>query len=396
MSIIELDTLLAPVSDDSPCGPDLRGDPEFRDIEDAPAGFSSLKPPELLKTVRTCTDLLARSKDQMPAIVGVQAALRAGDVSTATTLLAFITRIADEHWEIFHPGPAEDMAIGRVNELSALSRPAAMLLPLQRLAMATMPPPATTEFTAAVVGMANDPVKEWTSEDDERLNAQVASGAVTSAVARAMRPNQEAARQMRSFMVLLSEAERQRDVDADTLVSGTDAGALPIAIKLRHDIVARRAQLQALSDQIYTLGEVFERKMGDPPSLGPVLSQLRSMIEVAGTFLDRFPDPDSAAEAPAEAAGDAPPAADGVSANRAAAAPAARAHSFDVPRHRQDVQIAIDSIIRYYTEKEPTSPVPLMLQRVRKWVDLDFYKLMKDISPDSMSEVRRLLAITDD
>lgn len=395
MSVIDLEQLLAPVSAEQPCGPDLRGDPEFRDLEDAPAGFAGMKPPELLKLVRRCADMLALTKDQMPAIVGIQAALRAGDVATTTALLAFVTQTADTYWDEFHPGPAEEMAIGRVNEFSALSRPAAMLLPLQRLAMTAMPPPSTTEFTAAILSMALDPVKEWNSEDEEKLGSQVASGAVSSAAARMMKPNQDAARQLRGIMVAIAEAERQRDLSADTLPSGFDAAAArPVALVLRAGVASCRDQLQALSDQIYTLGEVFERKMGDSPSLGPVLAQLRTMIETAGNFLERFPDPASVAEA-AETAGSAGEDMAGPAAGGAAAA-APQRHGFDVPRNRADVQTALDAIVRYYTEHEPTSPVPLMLQRVRQWVDMDFYRLVKEIAPDSASEARRLLAIQDE
>ena len=75
---------------------------------------------------------------------------------------------------------------------------------------------------------------------------------------------------------------------------------------------------------------------------------------------------------------------------------AQRAHAFDVPRNRADVQTGLDAIIRYYVENEPTSPVPLMLKRVRRWVDLDFYRLIEEITPDSVSEARRLLAIRDE
>lgn len=398
MSVVDLDQLLTPISDDTPCGPDLRGEPDFRDIEDAPAGFAGMKPPELMKLVRNCTEMLARTKDQMPAIVAIQAALRAGDLAATTALLGFITRTADDHWDDFHPGPAEEMAIGRVNELSALSRPAAMLLPLQRMAVAAMPPPSTTEYTAAILGMALDPVKEWTGEDEEKLNSQVQSGAITSAVARSMKPNQEAARQLRSIMVSIADGERQRDMSADTLPSDFDAaGARPVAMALRAGVASRRDELQALSDQIYTLGEVFERKMGDSPSLGPVLSQLRAMIEGAGSFLERFPDPSAVAEA-ADGGGEVEAAGGGAGSAPAAGGAAApqRSHAFDVPRNRADVQTALDAIIRYYVENEPTSPVPLMLKRVRRWVDLDFYGLIEEITPDSASEARRLLAIRDE
>lgn len=397
MSLVDLEKLLSPIADDAPCGPDLRSDPDFREIEDAPGEFAGMKAPELQKLVRRCADMLGRTKDQMPAIVAIQAALRAGDVATTTALASFLARTADEHWDNFHPGPAEEMAIGRVNELSALARPAAMLLPLQRLAVATMPPPSTAEFTTVMLSMALEPVKEWTGEDDEKLNAQVQSGAITAAIARAAKPNQEAARQLRGIMVAIADEERARDAAADTLPSGFDpAGARPIAIAVRSAVAKRRDELQALSNELYTLGEVFEAKMGDSPSLGPVLSQLRTMIETAGKFLELFPDPDAVVEAAPDA--EAAEAGEGGAPAAAGGKPAAavRQHAFDVPRNRADVHTGLDAIMRYYTENEPTSPVPLMLQRVKRWVDLDFYTLLKEISPDSTSDVRRLLAIRDD
>jgi type VI secretion system protein ImpA len=391
MSLIDVEALLAPVSDDQPCGPDLRSDPEFRDIEDAPGSFAGMKPPELSKIVRRCAEMLAKTKDQMPAIVAVQAAVRAGDVATAHAGLAFIARMAEDHWDAFHPGPAEEMAIGRVNELSALARPPAMLLPLQRLAMTAMPAPSTTEFTATMLEQALAPVKEWNSEDDEKLAAQTQSGAISAAAARSAKPNQEAARQLRNIMVALSEDARAADAAADTLPSGFDsAAALPVAMHLRSHVVARRDALQALSDQLYTINEVYERKMGDSPSFGPILSQLKSMVGTADKFLEMFPDPSAAPvgeDAPAEAADGGAPVA-GV-----AAVAAPKRFSGDTPQTRADVLVAIDAIVKYYTTNEPTSPVPLMLRRVRDWVEMDFYRLLKEIAPNAADEAQRLLAI---
>lgn len=397
MSLIDIEALRAPLNGDNPCGPDLRGDPEFRELEDAPADFAGMKPPELNKLVRRCGDMLMRTRDQMPAIVGIQAAARAGDIDTATALFAFLAQLADEHWECYHPGPAEEMAIGRVNELSALARPAALLLPLQRLGIASLPPPSTTEYVASMVELALEPVSAWNSEDDEKLAARVSSGTITAAAARSAKPNQEAARQLRGIMIALSESERQRDAAADCLPSDFNAGtARPVAIALRAAVVARLGQLQTLSDQIYTLGEVFERKMGDSPSLGPVLNLLKSTIGTITRFLEIFPDPDAVA-AVAEAAEADAAAGDAAVAGQAGAVVAApKRFSGDTPQSRADVLVAIDAIMRYYTETEPTSPVPLMLRRVRNWVEMDFYALLKEISPDAVSEARRLLAITQD
>lgn len=394
MSLVDLEILLAPISDEAPCGPDLRGDPAFREIEDAPGEFASMKAPELLSQVRACIEMLKRSKDQMPAIVAVQAALRAADLASANDLLIYIARTADEHWDDFHPGPADEMAIGRVNELSALSRPAAALLPLQRLGVARMPAPSTLEFSSVVLGMALQPVPEWGHADDEKLKAQSASGAMTAAAARVARPNREAARQLRAVMLALSDEERRRDSEAGTLAKDHDSvSARPLAMALRASVAATRAELSALSDSLYTIVEVFDRKMNDSPGFGPIQSQLRSMIEPCDKFLAIFPDPEAAAaavEAEAPGSGDAPAAAGD------SAAPAPKRFSGDVPQSRADVLVGIDALIKYYRENEPTSPVPIMLARVRGWVEQDFFQILKEIAPDSLSDVRRLLAIKED
>ena len=58
---------------------------------------------------------------------------------------------------------------------------------------------------------------------------------------------------------------------------------------------------------------------------------------------------------------------------------------------REDVIRAIEAIESYYRRREPSSPVPLALARAREWVNADFLTVMRDIAPDGMDEVRRIL-----
>lgn len=58
---------------------------------------------------------------------------------------------------------------------------------------------------------------------------------------------------------------------------------------------------------------------------------------------------------------------------------------------REDVVRALDSIADYYRRKEPASPVPLVLQRARDWVSMDFLAVLEDISPASIDDARRVL-----
>ncbi|MGY4398479.1 type VI secretion system ImpA family protein [Sphingomonas sp. UYAg733] len=58
---------------------------------------------------------------------------------------------------------------------------------------------------------------------------------------------------------------------------------------------------------------------------------------------------------------------------------------------REDVMRALDSISEYYQRREPSSPVPIALRRVRAWIAMDFMAILKDIAPNSVSDVGAVL-----
>jgi type VI secretion system protein ImpA len=59
-------------------------------------------------------------------------------------------------------------------------------------------------------------------------------------------------------------------------------------------------------------------------------------------------------------------------------------------RSREDVVRAIDKICAYYARFEPTSPLPLLLERCRRLVTSSFLDIIRDLAPDSVSQVERL------
>ena len=117
MALLDYDKLIA-LLPGAACGPDLRAEPDFRDIEDAPGGFANLKAPDLKKTVKACNDFLERTKDQAPAIVALQAAVRYADFDEATTALRLIKGFAEDYWDEFHPSPAGESDRPRLGTLS--------------------------------------------------------------------------------------------------------------------------------------------------------------------------------------------------------------------------------------------------------------------------------------
>jgi type VI secretion system protein ImpA len=64
--------------------------------------------------------------------------------------------------------------------------------------------------------------------------------------------------------------------------------------------------------------------------------------------------------------------------------------------NRDDVLRAIDAIGDYYQRREPSSPIPVALRRVRSWVSLDFMSILKDIAPNSVNDVGSVLLARED
>jgi len=54
---------------------------------------------------------------------------------------------------------------------------------------------------------------------------------------------------------------------------------------------------------------------------------------------------------------------------------------------REDVIRILDQVIQYYLRNEPASPIPLMLERVKRQVPMSFIELIKDMTPDAMERV---------
>lgn len=57
---------------------------------------------------------------------------------------------------------------------------------------------------------------------------------------------------------------------------------------------------------------------------------------------------------------------------------------------RQDAIRAIDAISAFFRKNEPSSPVPLLLDRAKRLVSKNFLEVLEDIAPESLTQVRQL------
>jgi len=63
---------------------------------------------------------------------------------------------------------------------------------------------------------------------------------------------------------------------------------------------------------------------------------------------------------------------------------------------RDDVRQTLDRLCGYFAVHEPTSPVPLLLQRARKLLDLTFMELLQDLAPDGVAQMAVVSGIRND
>lgn len=59
--------------------------------------------------------------------------------------------------------------------------------------------------------------------------------------------------------------------------------------------------------------------------------------------------------------------------------------------NRAEVERALDAVVDYYRRVEPSSPVPVAIERVKGWIAMDFLAILEDISPGGMSDATNVL-----
>ena len=55
----------------------------------------------------------------------------------------------------------------------------------------------------------------------------------------------------------------------------------------------------------------------------------------------------------------------------------------------------LDRIIAYYARSEPSSPVPMLLERAKRMVGADFLTIIKEMAPDGIQNVHLIGGITE-
>ncbi|HET9934227.1 MAG TPA: hypothetical protein VFQ35_26175, partial [Polyangiaceae bacterium] len=180
----------------------------------------------------------------------------------------------------------------------------------------------------------------------------------------------------------LSTAQGEAALDAATLegiFQSVDLTALEAAVAWTSTCIERLSQVD----------RIFEERTGSRgPDLTPLLRIFRDALNFARPRLEnRLP---AAADAPGDGAGV-------TAAQAGGAAPSApRASLAGEVNSREDVVRAIDKICAYYARFEPSSPLPLMLQRCKKLVPMSFMDILKELAPNGLPQLETVVGKTEE
>jgi type VI secretion system protein ImpA len=353
---IDIDKLLSPLSAEQPEGEDLEYAPEFLELDTLSKGkpeeeiggvFKPAEEPEWKEVRKRALELAGRTRDLRVGILLTIGLLQsdgfAGFADGVTVLHGTLEKFWDTCYPKLDPDDDNDPTM-RLNALSALAPMDAYGDPFKFRTRLSETPIASSRrlgrFSLKDMQIASGQLA-FQSRDP---NAKPPEAAVVKAALEET--------ELAELQAILAAAEpalgHLQDMDA-LITEKAGAGRGPNLKELN----------QVLKDVIRTVGEHIAQRTG------------------------------TAAAGGAAADGAAPGEADGGKSGGGAAI------SGEI-RSRDDAIRMMDKICEYFARHEPSSPVPLLVNRARRLTRLNFMDLIRDLSPEAIEKIKVISGPTEE
>lgn len=348
MPVFDTDQLLEPVRSDMPAGDPLDSDPAFLALETLSQGTPErvmgdvivpAEEPNWASLRDQAISLLERSKDLRVSILLLRALLHTDAIPGISAGLRLVRGLVERYWATLHPLPDEDDPTDhteRAMAFAALTDRTGILSPLERTPLVSargLGSPSLRDIRAAQTGtLPTDP--------REAPDAAAITAAFDHCEIDQLRANAEAA----------TEATQ----------NGKHL-AVALAALLPPDNAPDLSPLLALLESIETIlrAHLVERQPFDRTGVNSTRSE--GLI--------------SPENAEVTSSGAKPPSGPVTS--------------------RTDVQRALAEICKYYAQHEPSSPIPLLLQRAQRLVNMSFVDIVQDLIPESIDKINALKGAED-
>lgn len=348
--MLDLESLLAPIADDAPCGSDLQYDPAFLELETAGAGKPErqygdkvfpAEPPDWQAVQQQARELAARTRDLRLAVWLVRSGARLDGLQGLADGLGLLHGLLERHWDFVHPQLDAEEGNDPTMRLSALA------------------PLATTSGMMSGGPVALEDLRSATLTGDR--------GAIT-----------------------LRQIELGVDARAETEGDEsrpTEAGVVDAVRAL----VARRPGLleamQSAASHMTGVARLLEDHVGSvaAPDLGTVSRLLGAVARAAALAGGQATTGQVAGTAGADVATQGSP----------GAAPVAGAVAVGAIASREDVVRTLEKACEWIERHEPSNPAPLLIRRAQRLMSKNFMEIMRDLAPDGLDQIQRLAGVTD-
>lgn len=338
---MDLDALLAARESDGASGENLEYDFDFMELqrlsapgEERQAGNEILaaEEPDFKDVEARALAILERAHDLRAAVILADARLNTKGLSGFADAVAYVRGVLEQHWDTCHPeldADDDNDPTMRINAVAGLAS-ALTLRYLRRVPLTQSRTFGRVSLRDILVSTGELPAPDGT----DAMDRSAIAAAFSDTAAEVVSANLDAARQI-------------------------------------------QADLKAI-DGIFS---------DQTPGQGPGLDDLRKTVHQLVRHLSEHV---SAEEAPEGSTDDAEEAED----TYAASAPAAPRRMGGGPPGSvdtaQDARAALDRVIDYFKRNEPSSPVPIILERAKRLVGADFLTIMKDLAPDGLGSVMNI------
>ena len=336
--------LLQSKGDDLPSGENLEYDPAFTDMEIAgqPGEESQIgdeiiaaEDPDYRDLADKSLVVLEQSHDIRAAVFLADAILHTEGLAGFANVTTYILGCLTDFWDTCHPELDEDDdndPTMRINAVQGLGQDSTVIRSLRRT-------PLTESRSFGKMSLREIEVAEGKMTAPSDMTTVPDSAAVSAAF---------------------------QDTDEAFLTGLLEA--------------AKTAE-----DNVKAINAAFDE---NTPGQGPDLEELAKLLRLIRKKLAE----NSSSEAAAEVAEDGEDQSD----TGGAAQSASTGGAVGGINSPSDVSNALDRIIAYYKRAEPSSPVPIVLERAKRLVGADFLTIMADMAPLGISNVHLIGGIEDD
>lgn len=363
MSSIDVAAYLIPISDASPCGDDLSADREYSALEQMLAGsperqigetIVAAQEPDWKQIQKTCSLLLAKSRDLRLMVYLTLASLRLDGIPGLRDGLSLINSSIERQWEGLYPrlDPDDDLdPLERMNILQCLCSAGGYGDPVMFDRRLRETPLCSSRqwgaFGLRDVAIAKGEVKAPAGNGDRKPPDMASIEAAFKET-----PTEE----LQSTASAVS--------DALTHVRAIDA---MLGAKAGEDRKVDLSRLVKTLTEMQAMVGKFLAKRGAAVNDGPA---------AAAGNAGEAPS-DGAAGSVRFATGSGPLERQGI----------AMEGSTSEIRTHEDVLAVLEAVCRYYERYEPSSPVPLMLKATRRLIGKNFGEIMKILTPELFGQI---------